>query len=79
MVLDVKPKQCDRLIAMGISAAITEARQVCTARLELAKEVPKSSGPYGRLQYTAKEVRKRVLLVPPKPARGQPWRRDSSW
>eukprot|EP00961_Rhodomonas_salina_P282434 3816385-Rhodomonas_salina.1 len=54
MVLDVKPKQCDRLIAMGIRAAITEARQVCTARHELAKEVPKSFGPYGRLQYTAK-------------------------
>eukprot|EP00961_Rhodomonas_salina_P135828 1827384-Rhodomonas_salina.2 len=81
MALDVTPKHCDRLIALGICSAITEARQVCTVLHELAKEVPKSFGQYRLLQpeYTAKGVCKQVLIVHPKPAREQPWLQDSGW
>lgn len=79
LALDVKDKQCDKVIAQGIRAAITEARQVCVAHKELAKSAPKAFGPHLRHQYTARGVRKRVLTIPPKPAGHTTWRRDRGW
>ena len=73
LALDVKAKQCDKVIIQGIRAAITEARQVCVAHKELAKSAPKAFGPHQRHQYTKRGVRKRALIVPPKPARPAPW------
>ena len=79
LALDVKAKQCDKFISQGISAAITEVRQVCVARLELAKTAPKSFGPHAHHQYTARWRLKRTLTVPPKPLRQTTWRRDRGW
>ena len=79
LALDLKASQCDRVIAQGIRATITEARQLCVAHRELAKTAPRPFGPHQRHQYTARGTRKRALTVPPKPARPQVWRRDRGW
>eukprot|EP00961_Rhodomonas_salina_P021845 294098-Rhodomonas_salina.2 len=79
LTLDVKDKQCDKVIIQGIQAAITEEHQVCVAHKELVKSAPKAFGPHQLHQYTKRGVCKHALIVPPKQARCVTWQRDSGW
>lgn len=77
--LNVPDKQCDAVIACGIRAAVTEARQVCVAWRELRKTIPTAMGPYRRQDYTRRGVKKSAVAIPPKPYRQPTWRRDRGY
>ena len=71
MPIGLTEGQLKRVLAAGVRAAITAASEMCTARSEALKSLPKAPrGPNGR----------RVkVIIKPKPMKPAPWRGDRGW